>query len=343
MRQLSWQGVALEWIKAGTVFAALMGIVATLYIGQKQAKLAQLAAETQSENAEQGRAADRFDKALGRLADRDNPVARMSGVAGLRLFLVDRQSTHQREALHYLVTALGGEMSPRVQQAILDAFVDAKEFDQTAKDDALRTAVEIDRSLTDTRFNEMTTEKNNKALALLKEQMPAGTQNEIEDLISYRKYLHSKDLTFLQKMKISGVYYTRYFYDPNVEGLSPQPETDTLDKYVSLNMLLAAGAKNQNNNWSNIYCQHCDFRPAVDLSGANFDGAFLSGADFSHVKLRGSSIRNADLGEAKFFASDLTGADLSWKSFDTSLPRNAITNATQNRPSQRFLIWNALP
>jgi hypothetical protein len=32
-RQLFWQGVALEWIKAGTVFAALMGIFATLFEG----------------------------------------------------------------------------------------------------------------------------------------------------------------------------------------------------------------------------------------------------------------------------------------------------------------------
>jgi hypothetical protein len=196
-RQLSWQGTALEWIKAGTVLAALIGIATTLYIGQRQAETAQSTADRQSKDAEESRAADRFDKALSRLAERDNPGARMSGVAGLRLFLIDSRPTHQREALHYLVTLLGEEKSPEVQQVFLDAFTDARLFTQEAKDDALRTAIEIDRSLTEVVINQLTKQKESAKQALLAKYL----DKKIEDLPSSFSYSYNNviSLTFLPK------------------------------------------------------------------------------------------------------------------------------------------------
>jgi hypothetical protein len=138
-RQLSWQGVALSWLQAATVLIAIIGIGTTLYLGRQQAA-----------EAEENRAADRFDKALGRLADRNDVGVRLTRVAGLRLFLTDGNIQHQSEAAHYLVTAIADEKSQEVQQAILDAFSESGRFNQAVKDEALRTALELDRSTTAT-------------------------------------------------------------------------------------------------------------------------------------------------------------------------------------------------
>lgn len=327
-------GYALEWIKAGTVLAALIGIATTLYIGQRQAETAQSTADRQSKDAEESRAADRFDKALSRLAERDNPGARMSGVAGLRLFLIDSRPTHQREALHYLVTLLGEEKSPEVQQVFLDAFTDARLFTQEAKDDALRTAIEIDRSLTEVVINQLTKQKESAKQALLAKYL----DKKIEDLPSSFSYSYNNviSLTFLQKMGLSSIDYKRLFYDPAARDLGPHSaQTNTLDYVDLINMLVSAGARNVSNNWTNIYCQKCDFTPVVDMSGAHFDESFLAGANFSHVKLRGATFRDADLGETNFFSSDLTDGDLSW-TYSISKLSNAVLNATRYRPFSTF-------
>jgi hypothetical protein len=92
----------------------------------------------------------------------------MTGVAGLRLFLIDKHGLHQREALQYLVTALGEESSSEVQEAIVAAFEDAKKFSQDSKDDALGTALEVDRSLTASAFNHLIVDSNAE-IATLKE------------------------------------------------------------------------------------------------------------------------------------------------------------------------------
>jgi hypothetical protein len=306
-RQLSWQGTALEWTKAASVFAALIGVATTLYLGQKQANLAQIAASNQSAQAEESRAAERFDKALSRLAD-GNAGVRMTGIAGLRLFLADGIEKHQKDALHYLVTAIAEERSPDVLQAILDAFVDAKGFSQAAKDDTLRTAIELDRSVTETVIGgkyALRDKAQRTLIAKLLSRKEADLPSDISDV-------DMKSLTFLQNMQVESLGARKLFYDPNVNGVKAPEDTVTLDKFVVvINLMIAVGAKNVTGNWSKIYCQNCDFTAAGDLSGSNFDGAFLRGADFTHVKLRDASFRDADLSQTVFFSSDLTQADLS--------------------------------
>ena len=157
-RQLSLHGLLLEWMKAATVPAAVLGVLVTYIIGTWQFR-----------ETEEGRAADRFDKALSRLATPDNALARMTGVAGLRQFLADGKDEHQLEAVRYLVTTIAQEKTAEVRKAVLDAFSDAGHFNQQSKDDALRVAVELNRSLTEqasrqiqsTRFNR-SQELNNK-------------------------------------------------------------------------------------------------------------------------------------------------------------------------------------
>jgi hypothetical protein len=335
-RQLSWQSVALEWTKAGTVFVAVIGIGVTLWVGQQQARISRVAADEQSSNAAESRADDRFDKALTRLADRDNAGARLSGVAGLRLFLVDKNTTHQKEALHYLVTVIAEEKSPEVRRVILDAFADAGKFDQTAKDNALRTAIEIDRSLTEVVLNELAERKYDAERTLLARFLQKKKEDIAQSDITLTMAGQAVNgLTFVQVMEVRSIRFQRLFYDPNVTGLPPQPEAKILDDYVSLiNLLLSGGARNVNGDWRGIYCQKCKFPASADMSHANFDGAFLSGADFSHVTLRGATFRNADLGDTDFFSSDLTGADLSWGNSDIAY--HAVQSATRWRPFTTF-------
>ena len=93
-RQLSGPGPVTAWLQATAVPIALLGAAITLYLGVNQIR-----------QSEQNRAAERFDKALSRLASRDEKD-RLTGLAGLRLFLGDANSPFQLEALQYLVNAL---------------------------------------------------------------------------------------------------------------------------------------------------------------------------------------------------------------------------------------------
>jgi hypothetical protein len=331
-RQISWHGTALEWVKAGSVFAALIGIAVTLYLGQRQTTLAQLAAQTQSEQAEANRAADRFDKALTRMADRENAASRMTGVAGLTLFLTDGSVQHQRDALHYLVTALAEERSSEVQRAILDAFSNSKAFSQEAKDVALQTATELNRSLTATVVRQIKQDRRSKERKLVASFL---SKKETDLPLDLNPHFGVNGLTFLQTAQLRSLGSKSIFYDPGIHGSTPPEETAILDTFVTvINALVAAGEKNESKDWTEIYCQKCNFVPAGDLSGAHFDRSFLSNADFSHLNLRGATFRNADLGEAVFLFSDLSNADLSWNRFEGG---SAMENAESIR------VFNTYP
>jgi len=294
-RELSWQGITLEWVKAASVFAALIGVATTLYLGQRQTELARTANTNQSAQAEEARAADRFDKALARLADRDNGV-RMTGIAGLRLFLNDGNDKHQRDALHYLVTAIAEEKSPEVQQEILDAFVDAVDFSQAAKDDALRTAIELDRSLTKTAVGKRHAREAAARRSLLAKFF---SKNET-DLPADDSALDVGGLPFLQRMQLDSLS-AEAFFAPYTFNNKSFEDTDTLDKLVIvIDSLVSGGAKNDTKDWTNLYCQRCKFDGA-DLVGAHFDRSFLGGATFARAKLRGATFQDADLSDAVFF------------------------------------------
>jgi hypothetical protein len=207
-RQLSWQGVALSWLQGATVLVAIIGIGTTLYLGQQQTRVAVSAAREQAAQAEENRAADRFDKALGRLANQNDVGVRLSGVAGLRLFLSDGNSQHQSEAVHYLITAVANEKSQEVQQAIVDAFRESKRFGQQAKDEALRTALELNRSATATLVREIHQQRTKAERELFASFLPNPPDNWSNS------YLWRKDLTFLQNMQLDTISAKSLFYDP---------------------------------------------------------------------------------------------------------------------------------
>jgi hypothetical protein len=287
-RQLSPPGTLMEWLKAATVPAAVLGAAITFYVGFGQIN-----------QAEQNRNADRFDKALTRLASKESNE-RITGVSGLRLFVNDPKSNLQLPALDFLVNAAAVESEPFVQSAILDAFLDLNNVTITplGLNEALQTALEDDRSLANTiteqsrqQVLEAKRQLIARALKVPIENIPNPVPEKLIARLSRSDYL---DLLGLEKAKF--------------DSLDPKFGVPMHGLARLISTLVKHGATNK--DFSNIYCQGCDFTGAADLSGTSFDRSYLAAADFSHVKLKGASFQNSDLRGVFFFSSDLSGATL---------------------------------
>ena len=74
---------------------------------------------------------------------------------------------------------------------------------------------------------------------------------------------------------------------------------------MTIENLLELGAKTY--DFSHIYCERCNFNRAGDLSYANFFHSYLSGADFSNMKLQHVHIWDSVLDGTSFFGADLHG------------------------------------
>jgi hypothetical protein len=288
-RLVSWHGTLLEWLKAATVPAALLGVLVTFLIGTGQVR-----------QAEEGRAADRFDKALTRLASK-HPGERITGISGLRLFLLepDHLSSHAT-TMHFLIDALSLETDPLVQSAILDVFagLDVKAQSASSLNAALATAVERNRSITAEIIDDSVAkveEDRRKRVAQSLKLKP----EEISSPIAQQ---------FLDQMKFNDYLDLLSVSDWPFDHVEPDKMNRLRGLVKAISALIHLGGKTL--DFTSIFCENCDFTPAQSLTGANFEGAFLSGADFSHLKLNNASFRNADLRGATFFAADLSGAHL---------------------------------
>ncbi|HWN09708.1 MAG TPA: pentapeptide repeat-containing protein [Pyrinomonadaceae bacterium] len=305
-RQLSRRGVALEWLKSAGVLAALLGVAVTLYVGFNQVR-----------QSEQNRLAERFDKALTRLAS-EKPNERITGVSALRLFLSERDTSHQAEALHFLVNSVSLETDPMVQTAILDVFAELKTLNisQPVLNATLRTAVERNRSISDTLRDDLSkriawdqkqTLASYAPLKLKADQIPTPIPQKLVAKLPLAEYL-----TFLEAER--GAF----------EDLEPKQDVPLQSLARLIIALLTTGARGD--DFSGIYCNRCDFTKAGDLSGVKFDNASLSQANFSHLTLKNASFKGATLSETIFFAADLSNANLTKN--PGSLLRDSSTQST---------------
>jgi uncharacterized protein YjbI with pentapeptide repeats len=290
-RQLSLQGLLLEWLRAATVPAALLAAALTFYVGYGQLR-----------QSEENRVADRFDKALARLAS-EKTNERMTGVSGLRLFLKDQNEFRQTAAIHFLINAVAGETDAIVQSAIIDVFSELKGSGahQGALNQGLSTVVERNRSLTQLLVREWPKrrEKERKrriaeitSLKLKAERIPSPIPEDLLSKLSLKQYL-----------RLLEEEHGPFDNLPASEAVPLKGLADVI------NALIDAGARHY--DFSRVYCHGCKFAPARQLEGGQFDGAFLRRADFSRMKLARTSFRGADIGGAVFFGADLTGANLS--------------------------------
>jgi hypothetical protein len=273
---VSAQGVILEWLKASTVPAALLGVLVTFMVGSGNLR-----------ESQENRVADRFDKALARLASA-NARERVTGVFGLKLFLGERNPEHQRQALHYLVDAAGFETDPHVQDAIGTALDDLPKYRlaQRALDEGLKDALDRNRSLT----------------AAIVRAWPDRRELALRELAAERDGPRKPSSLAVE-------LWTRLRAEAGpFAGLPLEQSTLLHGSARAVSALARAQAKQT--NFRDIYCEGCDFRGAPDLSGAHFDEAYLKGANFSGVRLRGAHFTDSDLSGARFDNANLQNADL---------------------------------
>jgi hypothetical protein len=142
-RQLSLQGLLIEWLKAAAVPVTLLGAILAFFIGFGQLR-----------QTSEYQVAERFDKALTRVAS-ERADERMTGVSGLQIFLHGRDSSLQEQTLQFLINALSLEKDNRVQGAILDtlAGITPGSIPRATLNAALDNAVKRNRNLTQLVFS----------------------------------------------------------------------------------------------------------------------------------------------------------------------------------------------
>lgn len=290
-RQLTWQGIAWEWLKAAAVPVTLLGAFLAFYVGFNQLK-----------EAETNRLAERFDNTLTRLAS-DKIEQRMTGVAGLRLFLNENDDGIKLQSLQFLINALSLETDRRVQGAMLDMLqsLTSQSIEQSTLDDALTNAIERNRNITASIISEYFDKISSERLLIIKSlseaKAYAGVTNFSDVPDSFIGSLNDQD--YFRLLKVAHGPFDRLKDD--VE----RPLTG-LAKAISL--LIRAGAKSK--DFTGIFCERCNFSTAQSLDYANFDRSYLSGADFQHLSLRNASFKDTDIGGAIFFGSTLQNAVL---------------------------------
>jgi uncharacterized protein YjbI with pentapeptide repeats len=101
----------------------------------------------QLNQTQNGQDQDRFDKALTRLGS-SSVRERLTGAAGLSLFLTGDQEARHGATLRFLSSALAIEDDPNVRQAILETFshVDPQVVSERARRDGLQMLLSLNRS-----------------------------------------------------------------------------------------------------------------------------------------------------------------------------------------------------
>jgi hypothetical protein len=306
--QSSGQARIIEWIKAIsaalTVFSVIVAIIAT-YVTYKTASDQLQVARSQFQLSEKQHADEQFDKVLTRVANQE-PNQRMTGVAGLQLFLDSTDPQHQKQTLHFLVNALSLEGDVRVQGAILEAIreIPKGSISSDALNDALDLAVRRNRDLTEMAVDSWKDRINQDKLTLLaqylekpKTQLSSGTIASSIDKLTLDQYLALIETNRGPFQRL---------------GQLMTPLKGLAQAILSLIKLGAAPR-----DFRNIYCEDCDFHAIKNLDNANFGDAYLSRANFSHMSLRNSIFSNAQLDWTNFFSSDLSDAHLDWSLYWT--------------------------
>lgn len=288
-RQLSVQGLLMAWVQAAAVPVALLGAILAFFVGFGQLR-----------QSEDNQVADRFDKALTRLASR-RPEERMTGVSGLELFLSNSNASLQKQALQFLVNGLSVEQDTRVRGAILNVLTELPgRPSQAALNAALRTAVERNRSLTKSIVDNWPRRiAQRKRETLAKFEITGLDLDRIGDEIPAHVLAA---LTTEQYLALLDSEHGRF------TSLDAREYVPLIGLRTAIETLVARGATTL--DFKDIYCEECNFTRAKSLDRAIFDGAYIANANFAHISLRGASFRDADLGGTSFFGADLTNADL---------------------------------
>ncbi len=304
-RKMSRQYWGLEIFKAWapsvtaavTAVVAIMALFWTINAGTKQIN--------QTQNAQDQ---DRFDKALTRLGS-TSVSERLTGVAGLSLFLTSEQDQRHAATLRFLASALVIEKDSSVRQAILDTFshMDPAVVRTPSREDALRTLLDLNRSTYYAILHLPASEPETQHA--LKEQEAALAEGITASA--------SAILIFLQ----SGTA-ERNFSGISCEGCNFSAYSKALDL--------------SNANFERAFLANADFS-RLKLSGASFAGASLWGTKFEGADLRRSRFTGVRYALTQFtgtgkraLAPDFACADASESDFSGSLFFGVIESTIAN-------------
>jgi uncharacterized protein YjbI with pentapeptide repeats len=243
----SWTLELLKtWAPLLTAIVAIGALIWSINAGVKQANL------TQS-----GQDQERFDKALSRLGTA-SISERLTGVAGLSLFLTPDQRSRHAATLRFLATALVIEPNPNVRQAILDTFshMDPAIVRQDAREDGLRTLLDLNRST---------------RVALLRSSISQSDSSKAQESgqVNSEESLQASAMAIVIFVKkgtdqrdFSGIDCT----DCDFSGASPPLDlsNSTFDRAVLTNAKFSG----------------------LKLTGSSFDGAYLAGTNFEGADLK---------------------------------------------------------
>jgi uncharacterized protein YjbI with pentapeptide repeats len=277
-QQIRPRSFLIELAKSVTGPVAVIGLIFTVYLGVVQLR------ETRHSRDE-----ERFDKAITRLAG-PSPTERLTGLAGLQLFLEPDQKERHRGTAHFLANALGSEHDPTVSGALLNALsqLRPKEVGHDVLNDTLETLRDQNRSL----YKQLRAafldklKHDAKAITQADDETGIGKVSE-ENLIPLRATSSAIAAVILNGARtkdLSDIYCVDCDFSGKVlDRLRPD------------------------------YAQIADFAAlkigdSVDLSGTDFHNAILGNANFTGVNLRSTSFDGADLRRTNFSGADLKGA-----------------------------------
>jgi uncharacterized protein YjbI with pentapeptide repeats len=257
----------LESLKAAAGIAAL----AALLVGFLQLR-----------DARRSRDDERFDRAVSRLGS-VSPTERLSGVAGLELFLEPAESERHRATLRFLVNALASEKDSIVSASIVSSLSRLTPLQVSRGDlnDALETLRDRNRTLY---LDHRTSVKSFPTKNWDETYIVEGDSDGLTPLRATAAAMTAMIRNRVKIPDLSGIYCVRCdFTGKTWEMMNP--------------------------NFSKVAdFANADPTTTLDLSGTDFDGSILKGSNFIGVNLRGASFDSSDVLGTNFSGADLAGA-----------------------------------
>jgi hypothetical protein len=286
-----------------TAVVAIVALVWTVNSGLQQLR--------QTQNAQDQ---DRFDKALSRLGS-SSVSERLTGAAGLSLFLTRDQQNRHAATLRFLASALITEKDSSVRQTILDTFshMDPIVVKQDARDDALRALLDLNRSALQ---------------VVIREQEPFSStpQSRDPDFASKLEGLRasSKAIVFLVKdgtreHNFSGIDCTDCNF---ADGTNAIDLSNSSFKQTILVDAKFAGATLTGSSFED-----------ANLAGTKFEGANLRNTRFTGAAHNSYSVRQFQANGDRPRSPDFACADMAEADFSGSLFFGLIES---NSPNERI-------
>lgn len=264
--QVSRKGRVIEWLKALTGLAAILGLAFAFWSANQQ--VTQLAASRDEE---------RFDRAVSRLGS-DNPAEQLAGVSGLQLFLDASHTSRQRATLLFLVNAAAVEKDATVRGAILDTFTSLGQY---------RPSLQVlNETLAAAR------DRNRGILAVLQSRFQERLQEN--DKLLFEK---GNDEAWLGKLNEAELAPLKATATTVAALIRNGAYAEDLSRIYCVSCDFSSESRSvdlSGSKFDRSYLQQARFKN-VKLERTSFDAAYLMQTDFTNVDLRNAKLTSPPL------------------------------------------------